>query len=70
MAKGRTDEVSEGEADGEDPLGEGDEAAEEGPRLPQLQKGHEVHPLVLGLFEQSVDPAVVTLVWHVKRLRD
>ena len=40
-------------------LAEQDHAPEEEARLAQLQEGEEVHALILGLLQQSVDPAVV-----------
>ena len=44
-----------------DPLRRDDRGAEKGPLpLPELKERHQVHPLVLGLVQQSVDaPAVV-----------
>jgi hypothetical protein len=58
VAEVRRDHVGEGEAGGEDPLCEDDACPEERAGPPQLQEGHQVHPLILCLLQQRVDPAL------------
>ena len=61
MAKGRWDHVGDTEACSEDKLGPDDAGFEERARPAELQEGHQVHPLVLRLLDEGVDPAVVPL---------
>ena len=58
VAEGRGQQVAEGEAKGEDPLGGEHGQPEELAGVPQLQEDHEVHPLVLCLLQEGVDPAL------------
>ena len=61
MTEVRGYEVGEREASGEHELSPDHTELEHWARSPQLEEGHQVHPLVLRLLDQSVDPAVVPL---------
>ena len=52
-------EVEHEEAEVKNPLRQQDEPAFQRGGLSHLDEGHEVHALVLGLFHQRADPAVV-----------
>ncbi len=58
------DEVCGGEGDGEEPLCEDDGSPEGEPGAPQLQEDHEVHPLILRLLQQGVDPPLTPATHH------
>ena len=53
------DEVREEEGVVHDALADHDRKPEEWAGLLELKEGQQVHPLVLGLLEKGVDPAVV-----------
>ncbi len=55
MAEVRTDKVCGREKDGEGPLSDDDDSAEKRSRLFQLQKRHQVHPLVFSLFLKIIE---------------
>ena len=55
------EEVGQAEAESEDNLSVDHGSSEEKSRPPELHEGHQVHPLILGLLQQGVDPAVVSL---------
>ena len=61
MAETRRDEVAEREAESEDHLAGDDGRPEERARVSQLEERHQVHPLVLSLLDEGVDPAMVSL---------
>lgn len=53
------DEVRQEEGVVHDPLGDHHRETEDGAGLLELEEGQQVHPLVLGLLQQRVDPPVV-----------
>ena len=61
MAEAGREEVGQAEAESEDNLSVDHGSSEEKSRPPELHEGHQVHPLILGLLQQGVDPAVVSL---------
>ena len=56
-----TDHVGQEECSCEDELSELYRSSKEGSRVSQLKEGHEVHPLILSLLQQGVDPTMVPL---------
>ncbi len=64
MAKLGTDYIGEEEQVVEDRLCSNDGAAEDHAGVLELNEGQEVHPLILGLFEEGMDPTwQVTKAW-------
>ena len=61
MTQAGRQEVGQAEAEGEDNLSADHGCSEERSRPPELHEGHQVHPLILCLLQQGVDPAVVSL---------
>mmetsp|Transcript_20354 Transcript_20354/g.49185 ORF Transcript_20354/g.49185 Transcript_20354/m.49185 type:complete len:218 (-) Transcript_20354:300-953(-) len=61
VARAGGDHVHQKERVHEDSLGADHAQPEHRPRLLELDEGEEVHPLVLRLLEQSVDPPVVAV---------
>lgn len=68
MTEVRRYHIEETEGAGEDELGGDHTSLEKGPRSAEGQEGHEVHPLVLSLLYQGVDPAVVSL--HPRKVKN
>ena len=65
----RGDHVEETEGSCEDELSSNHTSSKQGSRSAQRQEGHQVHPLILSLLYQGVNPAVVSLhpskkSWH------
>lgn len=58
----------EGWREGGVPLGTEDHGAHEQPRLAELEEGQQVHALVLALFQQRGDPAIIT-AQHTERMQ-
>ena len=61
MTEAGREEVGQTEAECEDQLSADHRCSEEKSRPPELHEGHQVHPLILRLLQQGVDPAVVPL---------
>ena len=61
MAEAGREGVGQTEAEGEDNLSADHRRSEENSRPSELHEGHQVHPLVLRLLQEGVDPAVVPL---------
>ena len=61
MTEAGREEVGQTEAESEDNLSADDGCSEERSRPPELHESHQVHPLILSLLQQGVDPAKVSL---------
>ena len=59
VAEAGREGVGQTEAEGEDNLSADHRSSEENSRPSELHEGHQVHPLVLRLLQEGVDPAVV-----------
>ena len=61
MTQTGREKVGQAEAESEDNLSVDHGCSEENSRPPELHESHQVHPLILRLLQQGVDPAVVSL---------